>query len=74
MRTITLFFLLLFATQIVFAQEETEEKKQKEIPTPKWSKVRRQLANDVIADIPRIGKLPLHTVLSDLSERIKKSA
>ena len=54
--------------------EETEEKKQKEIPTPKWSKVRRQLANDVIADIPRIGKLPLHTVLSDLSERIKKSA
>jgi len=27
MRTITLFFLILFATQIVFAEEETEEKK-----------------------------------------------
>jgi len=54
--------------------EETKQKNQKEIPTPKWTKIRRQLANDVIADIPRIGKLPLHTVLSDLTERIKKTA
>lgn len=54
--------------------EQTEKSKNKEIPTPKWTKLRHQLANDVIADIPCIGKLPLHTVLFDLSERIKKYA
>ena len=53
--------------------EETKQNNQKEIPSPKWSKVRSQLANDIIADIPRIGKLPLHTVLADITSRIKKS-
>ncbi|MDT8394249.1 MAG: hypothetical protein RQ761_10410 [Bacteroidales bacterium] len=56
------------------ASDEATQKHQKKIPTPKWTKVRSQLAGDVIADIPRIGKLPLHTVLHALSERIKKSA
>jgi len=54
-------------------QEEVKQKNQKKISTPKWTTIRRKLANDVIADIPRIGKLPLHTVLADLTERIKNS-
>lgn len=45
-----------------------------QIPTPKWTKIRQQLANDNIADIPQIGKLPLHTVFHHLSDLIKRSA
>lgn len=65
---------LVFPQAFADDDPETKPKPNSEIPTPKWSRVRRQLANDVLADITRIGKLPLHTVLSDLSERIKKSA
>ncbi len=62
---------LVFPTNV---ETEAAQKQHNKIPAPKWTKIRSQLAGEIIADIPRIGKLPLHTVLHSLTERIKKSA
>lgn len=63
---------------LVFPELPEDDPRRKlktdKLPTPKWSKIRQQLADGNIADIPRIGMLPLHTVFSHLSDLIKKSA
>jgi hypothetical protein len=55
-------------------EDPRRETQPGKIPTPKWTRIRQQLAGENIADIPQIGQLPLHTVFSHLSDLIKKSA
>jgi hypothetical protein len=38
---------------------------------PKWAKVRRMLAGGDLASVENIGRLPLHTVLSEINDRLK---
>jgi hypothetical protein len=49
-------------------EQPTAEQKPE---APKWAKVRRLLAGGDLASVENIGRLPLHTVLSEINDRLK---
>ncbi len=61
---------------VVFPPADPDNKQsadKKKFISPGWGKVRRAMASGDLAAVERIGRLPVHTVLAEMTDRIKKS-